>query len=173
MVMCGRCFATYHLGMILAIFRLDPLGNRTWDPRRTKPACWPLHCRDRQRESPKLSSCLIPKSMSLWAIIMISLGKAKCTYVTVRYLYLWLVNISHTAEAWTIWCKVWTLQFATYHLGMISAIIQVGPIENRTRLLGVPDLHAHHYTVGIGKEKAPNFPVAWYRNLCHCGRSLW
>ena len=33
MVMCGRCFATYHLGMILAIFRLDPLGNQTWDPR--------------------------------------------------------------------------------------------------------------------------------------------
>ena len=23
-------------------------------------------------------------------------------YVTVHYLYLWLVNISHTAEAWTI-----------------------------------------------------------------------
>ena len=39
MVLCGRCFATYHLGMILDIFRLDPLGNQTWDPRRTKPAC--------------------------------------------------------------------------------------------------------------------------------------
>ena len=24
----------------------------------------------------------------------------------------------------------------------------------------MPDLHANHYTVGIGKEKAPNFPVS-------------
>ena len=95
--MCGRCFVTYHLGMILVIFRLDPLGNWTRDPRRTKPACWPLHCRDRQRESPKLSICLIQKSMSSWATIMINLGKAKCTYMTLHYLYLWLVNISHTA----------------------------------------------------------------------------
>ena len=41
--------------------------------------------------------------------------------------------------------------FATYHLGMILTIILVEPIENRTRLLGVPDLHANHYTVGIGR----------------------
>ena len=27
-------------------------------------------------------------------------------YVTVRYLYLWLVNISHSAEAWTIRWKM-------------------------------------------------------------------
>ena len=54
-------------------------------------------------ESLKLSSCLILKFMSSWATIMISLGKAKCTNVTVSYLYLWLVNISHTAEASTRW----------------------------------------------------------------------
>ena len=53
MLKCGRCFATYHFGMIWAIIQVGPMGNRTWDPRRTKPACWPLHCRDRQRESPK------------------------------------------------------------------------------------------------------------------------
>ena len=41
--------------------------------------------------------------------------------------------------------------FATYHLGMIYAIIQVGTIGNRTGPLGMPDLHADHYTIGIGK----------------------
>ena len=37
--------------------------------------------------------------------------------------------------------------FATYHLGMILAIIQVGPIRNRSGLIGMPDLHASQYTV--------------------------
>ena len=50
--------------------------------------------------------------------------------------------------------------FVTYHLGMIYAIIQVGPMGNQTGFRGVPYLYANHYTVGIGKEKAPNFPVA-------------
>ena len=68
--------------------------------------------------------------------------------MTICYLYLWLVNISHAAKA-----------FATYHLWMISAIIQVGPIKNRTKFLGVPDLHANHFIVWIGKEKAPNFQL--------------
>ena len=36
---------------------------------------------------------------------------------------------------------------------------------NRIGFRGVPDLYADHYTVGIGKEKAPNFRVACYRNV--------
>ena len=86
-------------------------------------------------------------------------------YMTVRYFYLWLANISHTAEVWTTYIMV--------KCGHCFATYQVGPSKNQTLLLGVPELYANHYTVGIGKEKAPSFPVAWYRNLCHCGRSLW
>ena len=50
--------------------------------------------------------------------------------------------------------------FVTYHLGTILAIIQMAPIKNGTRLLGMADLYANHFTVRIGKEEASNFPVA-------------
>ena len=43
--------------------------------------------------------------------------------------------------------------FVTYHLGMILAIIQVAPVQNRTKLLVMQDLHSNNYCVGTGKEK--------------------
>ena len=47
-----------------------------------------------------------------------------------------------------------------YHLGMIQAFFSFDPMQTRTGALGVTNLHANHYTAGIGKEKAPNFLFA-------------
>ena len=47
-----------------------------------------------------------------------------------------------------------------YHLGMILAFFSFDPMWTRTRVLGVTNLHANHYTAGIGKEKAQKFPFA-------------
>ena len=60
-----------------------------------------------QREISNFSSCLIPESIYLWATIMISLGKAKCTTRIVLYLYVWLVNISLFAMWRWSWLPSW------------------------------------------------------------------
>ena len=48
-----------------------------------------------------------------------------------------------------------------YHLGMIQAFFSFDPMQTQTGALGMTNLHANHYTAGIGKEKAPNFLFAW------------
>ena len=50
-----------------------------------------------------------------------------------------------------------------YHLGMIWALSRFDPIRNWTPVSGMTNLHDIYYTAGIGKEKAPNFPFAWYQ----------
>ena len=68
MVKCGLWFKTYNLAIL-------NITHRGTTHRETRPACSPLECWDKPKESHNHSSCLIPKSLSFFVIIMIRPAK--------------------------------------------------------------------------------------------------